>query len=394
MGSIFSDRISDVPRSFIREILKVAVDKSLISFAGGLPNRDLFPVEEIKQAAYQVLDESGKDVLQYSTSEGFAPLRKWISDRYLSAKGLAVDPNEILILSGSQQGLDLMGKILLNEGDNVAIEKPGYLGAIQAFSLYRSRFHQIPLSEEGPDIGELSRVIHKHQVKLLYTVPNFQNPSGATYSQKAREQVTAVLSDTDTILIEDDPYGELRFRGTPNDSFRKLMPENTVLLGTFSKIVVPSFRIGWVVAREDIKEKLLIAKQAADLHTNSLGQRVIYQYLINNDIDKHIELIRAGYGRQREAMVSAIREYLPDSVTFTEPEGGMFLWVTLPPELSSMKLFDIAIEKKVAFVPGTPFYPDNPEHNTLRLNFSSVDEETIREGIRRLNSAIEEYTET
>ena len=388
MGSIFSDRIADVPKSFIREILKVAVDKSVISFAGGLPSRDLFPVSEIRAATDKVFENHGKDVLQYSTSEGYEPLREWIAQRYAVAKGITVAPDDILITSGSQQGLDLLGKTLLNEGDGVAIERPGYLGAIQAFSVYRSRFHQIPLLPDGPDTEILSDVLRQNQAKLLYTVPNFQNPSGTTYSPAKRLEVASIMGRVDTILVEDDPYGELRFRGVPADSFGLLMPENTVMLGTFSKIVVPSFRVGWIVAREDIREKLLVAKQASDLHTSYLGQRVIHQYLEDNDIDAHVEKIRSAYGKQREAMIEAIREYFPEGVEFTEPEGGMFLWVKLPPGMSAMALFDKAIEQKVAFVPGEPFYPDDPEPNTLRLNFSSVDEDTIREGIKRLGKTI------
>jgi 2-aminoadipate transaminase len=389
VGNIFSDRISDVPRSFIREILKVAVNPSIISFAGGLPNRDLFPLDGIRAATERVFSESGKDALQYSTSEGFAPLREWIAKRYAKAMSLEVKPEEILITHGSQQGLDLLGKTLLNEGDHVAIEKPGYLGAIQAFSIYRSRFHQVPLWKDGPDIDTLESAINRFPVKLFYTVPNFQNPSGKSYSQESRRDVAGVLSGTDTLLIEDDPYGELRFRGTPADSFRKLMPENTVLLGSFSKIVAPAFRVGWLVARDDVLEKLLVAKQASDLHTNGPSQRIIHRYLKDNDIDAHIARIREAYGRQREAMVDSIREHFPGDAEFSEPEGGMFLWVKLPGGMSSMELFDKAIERDVAFVPGEPFYPDNPEKDTLRLNFSSVDEDTITEGIQRLARAIE-----
>lgn len=391
MDSIFSDRISDVPKSFIREILKVAVDKSVISFAGGLPNRDLFPVEEIQRATNRVFEEHGRDALQYSTSEGYPPLREWISDRYASKGQGRIGPDDILILSGSQQGLDILGKTLLNEGDHLAIERPGYLGAIQAFSIYRSTFHQILLDDEGPDIGVLSDTLERYPVKLFYTVPNFQNPSGTTYSQQRRRETADLIQESDTILIEDDPYGELRFRGTPAESFKTLAPENTVLLGSFSKIIAPGFRIGWIVARSDIREKLLVAKQASDLHTNYLGQRIVHQYLVDNDIDSHISKIRTSYGRQREAMVQSIERFFPEDIGYTEPEGGMFLWVKLPSGMSAMKLFDAALAKKVAFVPGEPFYPDNPEINTLRLNFSSVDEETIREGIKRLGRAIEEY---
>ena len=387
MGNIFSDRISDVPRSFIREILKLAVDESVISFAGGLPNRDLFPLEEIKKAANKLLEESGKDVLQYSSSEGFFELRAWISGRYQS-KHIHVHPDNILITSGSQQGMDLLGKTLLNDGDNVIIEEPGYLGAIQAFSIYKSTFHPVPVNEEGIELDPFHEVVSNNFVKLFYCVPNFQNPSGISYSEENRKSVAQMLKGKKTILVEDDPYGELRFLGSEKSSFYQFMPENTVLLGSFSKTVVPSFRIGWIVANNQIMEKLVIAKQASDLHTNYFGQRIIHQYLKDNDIDEHINKIRQAYGKQRNAMVSAIQEYFPVEIAYTHPEGGMFLWVTLPPAMSAMEVFKEAIKQKVAFVPGDPFYVNRKDVNTLRLNYSSVDEETIRTGIKRLGDLL------
>lgn len=387
MGNIFSDRISDVPRSFIREILKVAVDESVISFAGGLPNRDLFPLEEIKAATNKVLETSGKDVLQYSTSEGDRGLREWIAKRYES-KGVTVHPDNILITTGSQQGLDLLGKTLLNKGDGVVIEEPGYLGAIQAFSIYRSTFYPVPVTSEGIGLDMLERTITNRPVKLFYCIPDFQNPSGISYSENNRKAVAGILKGKETILVEDDAYVELRFLGEDRMSFRKLIPENTVLLGSFSKIVIPSFRIGWVVAGNDVMEKLVIAKQASDLHTNYFGQRVILQYLMDNDIDEHIKKIRRAYGRQRDAMVRAIKEFFPGGTKYTLPEGGMFLWITLPEGLSAIELFKEAIERKVAFVPGDPFYVNKKNVNTLRLNYSSVDEETIRTGIKRLGDVL------
>ncbi|MEW6602892.1 MAG: PLP-dependent aminotransferase family protein [Nitrospirota bacterium] len=392
MGSIFSDRINDVPRSFIREILKIASDGSIISFAGGLPNRDLFPLKEIRAATNKVLDESGRDALQYSTSEGHSELRQWIADRYSAKKGLNVRPDNILITTGSQQGLDLLGKTILNEGDHVVIEEPGYLGAIQAFSLYKSVFHPAPVSEAGIDTGFLEQALSEFRIKLFYSVPNFQNPSGISYTDANRRDVVNIMKGNSTILIEDDPYGELRFMGEEKQSFYSLMPENAVLLGSFSKIVVPSFRIGWVVAGEEIMEKLVVAKQASDLHTNYFGQRVIHQYLVDNDLDLHIEKIREAYGMQRDAMVDSIREHFPDEVKYTKPEGGMFLWVTLPENLSALDVFNRAIERKVAFVPGDPFYVNRKNVNTLRLNFSSVDEETVRKGIKILGEVLKECT--
>ena len=387
MGNIFSDRISDVPRSFIREILKLGVDESVISFAGGLPNRDLFPVEEIKKATIKLLDEAGKDVLQYSSTEGFIELREWIADRYRS-KHVHVHPDNILITSGSQQGMDLLGKTLLNDGDSVIIEEPGYLGAIQAFSIYNATFHPVPVDEEGIKLDAFHAAVSNHVVKLYYCVPNFQNPSGISYSEENRKSIAHILKGRQTILVEDDPYGELRFLGKAKSSFHQLIPEHTVLLGSFSKTVVPSFRIGWIVAGHQIMEKLVIAKQASDLHTNYFGQRIISQYLKDNDIDEHISKIRYAYGRQRDAMVTAIQEFFPKEVGYTHPEGGMFLWITLPGQLSAMEVFKEAVRQKVAFVPGDPFYVNRKDVNTLRLNYSSLDEVTIRIGIKRLGNVL------
>ena len=387
MGNIFSDRISDVPRSFIREILKIAVDESVISFAGGLPNRDLFPLKEIKDAVNKVLEGSGKDALQYSSSEGYPGLREWISKRY-KVKGLVVKPDNILITTGSQQGLDLLGKTLLNDRDGVVIEEPGYLGAIQAFSIYRATFHPVPLTHEGIQVNRFQQIVSRHAVKLFYCVPNFQNPAGISYSESNRAEVAHILNKKRIVLVEDDPYGELRFLGKDKKSFYNLIRKNVVLLGSFSKIVVPSFRIGWLVAGDEMMDKLIVAKQASDLHTNYFGQRIIYQYLHDNNIDEHIQKIKEAYGKQRDAMVEAIKAYFPEEVSYTLPEGGMFLWVTLPGDLPAIKVFKKAIRNKVAFVPGDPFYVNKKDVNTLRLNYSSVDAETIRIGIKRLGDVL------
>jgi 2-aminoadipate transaminase len=389
MNHIFSDRISDVPRSFIREILKVAVDSSVISFAGGLPNRDLFPVKELQSAANKVFESEGKEALQYSNSEGYEGLREYISERYLDKAGLSIPVENILVTSGSQQGLDILGKTFLNEGDDIIIEEPGYLGAIQAFSVYKSVFNPVPVTEDGMDIDCLEKVISTKSPKLMYTVPNYQNPTGISYSEKNRIAVAEVLKNTSTMLVEDDPYVELRFEGVKKRSFKKILPENTILLGSFSKTIVPSFRIGWITAPNHTMAKLIIAKQASDLHTNYFVQRVIYQYLADNDFDEHIRKITDVYHKQCSAMIKCIKDYFPAEVRHTHPEGGMFLWATLPEGSSSMELFDLAIEDKVAFVPGNPFYINKETTNTLRLNFSCVDEQTIEIGIKRLGKSIE-----
>ncbi|HEX8947816.1 MAG TPA: PLP-dependent aminotransferase family protein [Dissulfurispiraceae bacterium] len=388
MGNIFSDRITDVPRSFIREILKVAIDPAVISFAGGLPNRDLFPAEEIREATQKVFGMHGRDIFQYSNSEGYPKLREYIAERYRQKSGIVVPVEDILITSGSQQGLDLLGKILLNDGDGMVIEEPGYLGAIQAFSIYKPKFLPVPVHDSGMDTQKLRDVLSAERPKLMYTVPNFQNPSGISYSQENRNELSEILRGTRTILIEDDPYGDLRFTGEGKQSFKKLLPDNTVLLGSFSKTVIPGFRLGWVVAPHYIMEKLIIAKQAADLHTSHFTQSIIYQYLADNDIDEHIRRIREAYGRQCRAMLESIRDCFPSEVTYTKPEGGMFLWAELPGNVTSLDLFELAVKDNVVFVPGDPFYIGKKGTRTMRLNFSCVDEGTIRVGIGRLSNAI------
>lgn len=388
MDSLFSDRIADVPRSFIREILKTALQPNVISFAGGLPNRDLFPLEEIKAATTAVLDRHGRDLLQYGNSEGSPELRAFIAERYRKTLGLAVAVEDILITNGSQQGLDLLGKVMLNDGDGLVIEEPGYLGAIQAFSLYRPAFLPVPVSDNGMDVDRLRQALRQGRPKLMYTVPNFQNPSGITYSDENRQAVADTLRGAGTILIEDDPYGDLRFSGRPQRSFRHVLPGNTVLLGSFSKTVAPGFRLGWVVAPKPLMDKLVIAKQASDLHTSHVPQAIIHQYLRDNDIDKHIQVIREAYGRQYRAMLRSMLEHFPDGVTHTQPEGGMFVWAELPEGLAALDLFELAVKENVVFVPGDPFYINKTRTRTMRINFSCVDETAIGTGIERLGAAM------
>ncbi len=387
MDNIFADRITDVPRSFIREILKVALDKNVISFAGGLPNRELFPVKELIESTGHVFDIYGSDIFQYSNSEGYIKLREYIADNYKKS-GVDVSPENILITNGAQQGLDLIGKVLINEGDGLIIEEPGYLGALQAFSLYRPGYFPVRLHDDGMDLDQLKTAV-SGGVKLLYTVPNFQNPSGITYSLKNREEISDIVRNRDVFIVEDDPYRELRFSGDEIPSFKKFIPDRTILLGSFSKTVVPGFRIGWIAAPDEIFEKLLIAKQASDLHSCHFTQYIVYQYLENNDIGSHINKIRDAYGKQCRSMLESIDLYFPDNVSSTRPEGGMFLWATLPAEMSALDLFNLAVKEKVIFVPGDPFYINRKNANTLRLNFSCVDSETINTGIKRLGEAIE-----
>ena len=388
MDKIFADRITDVPRSFIREILKVALDKSVISFAGGLPNRELFPVKELIESTGHVFEIYGSDIFQYSNSEGYIKLREYISETYKKS-GIEISPENILITNGAQQGLDLIGKILINEGDGLVIEEPGYLGALQAFSLFRPQYFPVNLNDVGMDINQFKSALSNTGIKLIYTVPNFQNPSGITYSLKNREEISDILENKNAFIVEDDPYKELRFSGEPVPSFKKYIPDKTILLGSFSKTVVPGFRIGWIAAPDEMFEKLLIAKQAADLHSCHFTQYIVYQFLKNNNIDDHIKKIREAYGKQCKSMLESIEKYFPEGVSSTRPEGGMFLWATLPVGMAAMDLFNMAVKEKVIFVPGDPFYINKKNTNTLRLNFSCVDPETIETGIKRLGEAID-----
>lgn len=390
MSMVYAQRMNRVPRSFIREILKVTENPEVISFAGGLPNPRYFPVQEIAQAASEVLSRPDDCGLQYGPTEGYLPLRQYIAQRYRDRMGLAVAADEILITNGSQQGLDLVGKVFIDRAEVVAVEQPAYLGALQAFSVYEPQFYTVPLLDDGVDMDHLEHLLGTRRVRLFHTVINFQNPSGITYSPPTRRRLAEALGRTETVLVEDDPYGPLRFAGEPAPSMRTWLEGQAVLLGSFSKIVAPGLRLGWVCAPRPIMDKLVIAKQASDLHSNFLCQRILYQYLMNHDLDEHIATITAAYQRQRDAMVQAIESHFPPEVTFTRPQGGMFLWATLPAQLSALDLFERAAAQKVAFVPGTPFFLDNGGLHHLRLNFSNAPEDRIEEGIRRLGAIMKQ----
>lgn len=387
-NDLLAQRIAGVPTSFIREILKVTEQPGIISFAGGLPNQALFPLEAIRRASDAVLTDNGHTALQYSTTEGHSELREWIAERYRKRFGLDIPIEQILITNGSQQALDLLGKVLLNPGDPVLLETPGYLGAIQAFTLYEPRFLPVTLRDENPDQEELEAALAQHTPKLFYTVPNFQNPSGISYSETSRHAVAELLRGKKTLLLEDDPYGELRYRGKEATSFKQLLPEQTILLGSFSKTVLPSFRLGWIVAPPWLMEKLVIAKQSADLHSSGFTQRVLHRYLSDNDYDAHLQTLIESYGKQQRAMLDAIRRHFPETVKHTTPEGGMFIWASLPEGASSMELLEKTLQHQVAFVPGHPFYIDKRDSNTLRLNYTNASMEMIEQGIARLGEVM------
>ncbi len=387
----FSKRIKNTPPSFIREILKVTQNPEIISFAGGLPNPVSFPQEELKISMNRIADKYGAKIYQYSTTMGLDSLRQYIADRYKKLWGMDITIENVIITTGSQQALDLIGKVFVDEGDNVMVEKPSYLGLLQAFCLYQANFVPVSLNDDGLDIDDLKRVISEYKPKVAYLIPNFQNPTGLTYTLENREKVFDVIKDEDLILVQDDPYGELRFEDAERIPYIGLnKSDKNIYLGSFSKIVTPGMRLGYIIANKEIIKMLETAKQASDLHSNIFGQYLISDYLYNNDLDKHIEKIKKLYKTQAAAMVGAMEEYFPKEVKFTRPKGGMFSWVTLKEGTDVLKLFDRAIEKKVAFVPGHPFYVNPQSVNTLRLNYTNADENTIKTGIIRLAEALGE----
>lgn len=391
INNLLSNRIKNTPSSFIREILKVTQKPEIISFAGGLPNPISFPSEELKISMQNITQKYGNKIYQYSTTQGLEILREYIVERYKKLWNMDTTIDNVIITTGSQQALDLIGKCFINEGDKVLVEKPSYLGLLQAFMLYSADFIQTKLNEDGLDIEELKENLKTHKPKLAYLIPNFQNPTGLTYSKENREKVFEVIKDEDLILIQDDPYGELRFTDEDRIPYIGLnQTDKNIYLGSFSKIVTPGMRLGFVIAHKDIIKALETAKQASDLHSNIFGQYLIADYLQNNDLDSHIEKIKTLYKSQANTMVEAMKEYFPSSVKFTTPKGGMFTWVTLQEGKSALELFNIAIKKNIAFVPGDPFYVYEKNVNTLRLNYTNADSETIKEGIKRLAQSISE----
>ncbi|MCL5935376.1 MAG: PLP-dependent aminotransferase family protein [Firmicutes bacterium] len=390
----FSERINNLKASEIREILKITEQPHVISFAGGLPAPELFPVEEMKLVTQKVLEEEGRQALQYTTTEGFTPLRKIIAQRMNIKFGTALNYENILIISGSQQGLDFSGKILLNEGDVVLCESPTYLGAINAFRSYGPRFIEVPTDEKGMITEELEKIINKaDRIKMVYVIPDFQNPTGRTWSVERREKFMEIISRYEIPVIEDNPYGELRFEGYSPKSLKALDTKGLVIfLGTFSKIFCPGYRIGWVAAEEEILEKYILVKQGSDLQSSTIGQREIARYLEMFDLDGHIGEINRVYKARRDLAISTMQKEFPGNLSFTRPEGGLFTWVELPPHVNARGVLVRSLERDVAFVPGGSFYPNGGHENTLRLNYSNMSEDRLVEGIRRLGSILDGYT--
>ena len=381
----FSQRAEQLQSSVIREILKVTMRPEIISFAGGLPSPLTFPVEKMREAFDAVLRREGKIALQYGPSDGYAPLREWVADS-LSIDGARISAEQVLMVSGSQQGLDLLGKVLIDEGSKVLVETPSYLGALQAFSVYQPQFVSVP-TDDGGLIPEAVGAIGA-DARLLYALPNFQNPTGRTLSLARRMQLVETCAALGLPLIEDDPYGALSYQGEPLPKMLTMNPQGVIYMGSFSKILTPGIRLGYVVAPVPLVRKLEQAKQAADLHTAQLTQMVVHEVVKDGFLKQHIPGIRTLYAGQCQAMLDAMAEFFPSCVTWTRPEGGMFTWVTLPQHIDSMQLLEKALGQNVAFVPGASFYANAPQKHTLRLSFVTVPPERIREGIATLGRLI------
>ena len=381
----FSERAKGMQASFIREILKVTQQPEITSFAGGLPSPATFPVEIMKAAFDKVLSTNGKVALQYGPTDGYMPLRQWIADS-LSQNGAKISPEQVLMVSGSQQALDLIGKVLIDEGSKVLVETPSYLGALQAFSVYRPDFHSVPSDEHGLIPSSLDAIAEG--ARLLYALPNFQNPTGRSLSVERRQQLVETCARLNLPLIEDDPYGALSYTGQPSPKMIAMNPEGVIYMGSFSKVLTPGIRLGYVVAPLPMVRRLELAKQAADLHTAQLTQMVVHEVVKDGFLDKHIPTIRELYGNQCKAMLDAMDQHFPKEATWTKPDGGMFIWVELPKHINTMELLDEAIKNKIAFVPGAPFYANEPATNTLRLSFVTVAPDRIRAGIEVLGKLI------
>lgn len=394
MEELLSNRIKLTPPSFIRSILKTAADPEIISFAGGLPNPISFPQNDLLQSMQRIVQNYGSKCFQYSITAGLPELRQYIAERYNKKFGLNLTYENVLITTGSQQALDLIGKVFINQGDGVILEKPSYLGAIQAFSQYQPKFYQVELTEKGMDVEQLKTTL-QNDIKFIYTIPDFQNPTGLSYSAETRNDIYEVLKDKNVVLIEDDPYGDLRFDGVrlPYIGAGKL--KNSIVLGTFSKTVTPGMRTGFIISENtEILRNISVAKEASDLHSNIYTQYLIWDYLTHNDIEEHITKIKTLYKKQSSAMLEAMAKYFPKEIKYTTPHGGMFLWVTLPEGISAMKMFPKALEQKVVYVPADPFYINMKDVNAMRLNYTNADCKTIDEGIKRLGKLFDDIIST
>ena len=394
----YAQRTKSAKSSIIRELLKLTQRPEVISFAGGLPAPEVFPVARFQEACHRVLQTQASTALQYGPTEGYRPLRELIV-AHMARYGVLAGVDNVLITAGSQQALDLIAKLLINRGDRILVECPTYVGALQAFDLMGAEYVTVPIDVNGLQTCEMEQALRSGP-KFMYILPNFQNPGGVTLSRERRDQLVSLSDKYGIPIIEDDPYGQLRYEGehvTPlvvldrinvaRDDGYKL--GNVIYLSTFSKVLAPGLRVAWIVAPPDVIARLSQIKQSTDLHTSSFTQMVVYEAARDGFIDEHVKLIRKVYKQRRDAMLEALHDFFPSEVSWTRPEGGLFLWVTMPPGIDTRRLLDAALRQDVAFVPGDAFYPAGGDAGShMRLNFSNAQPEMIREGIRRLSIAV------
>lgn len=393
MNVEFSERANRIKASEIRELLKLTARPEIISFAGGLPAAELFPLESLAEISKEVILQEGKTALQYSTTEGFNDLREVILKQRLAKVGIHATLDEIFITSGSQQALDFTGKLLINESDQIIVESPTYLGALNAFLAYAPSYVEIPLEEDGMDLDLLEEHLKGGlKAKFLYTIPDFQNPSGITMSLEKRKRLLSLANQYDLIVIEDAPYAELVLEGNQLPPLKSMDTEGRVIyLGTFSKTFTPGLRIGWVVGHPKIIHKFIQIKQGSDLQTSSLDQRIAARYMLQYNLDEHIELIKKVYKKRRDVMIHAMRSSFHKDITFTDSKGGLFTWVKVKETMDTKLIMEEALARNVAFVPGASFFASGDKKNYMRLNYSCMPEEMIEIGIRRLAEVLNKY---
>jgi len=397
---LFSKRANRLRSSEIRELLKITQIPGMISFAGGLPNPKAFPVDIIHECIEKTLKKNSAQSLQYGTTEGLTQLRYALSKRMKEVKNIDCELHDIIITNGAQQALSLAALVFLDPGDTYLTSVPAYLGAVQAFHALEANCESIPMDKEGIDMDSLRRNLERLSrtgvyPKFFYTVPSFQNPSGQTVSFEQRKELLEIASEYDFLIIEDDPYGELIFEGKPTPPIKSLDTKGRVIyISTFSKILAPGFRLGWVIASKEILDKFILAKQAMDLCTNMFSQYVAYEYIKGGYLDTQIECIKTLYKRKRDIMLDSLKKYFPKDVSWTVPKGGMFIWISLPKTIDTRLMFKKALSKKIAYVVGEAFFPEGGNYHSMRLNFSYSTDEEIKEGIQRLAEVIQEEMKT
>lgn len=391
---LLAERTQSMKSSAIRELLKITQLPDVISFAGGLPAPELFPVREIEEACSHLLRREAKTALQYSTSEGHPSLREFLAES-MARFGVHYGPDNVLITTGSQQALDLVGKVFIDPGAFVLTCRPTYLGAIQAWRAYQARFVTVPLDDDGMQVDVLEETVSRVPVRFIYVLPNFHNPAGTTLCEPRRKRLVEIARKHDLLIVEDDPYGALRYEGEDLTPIAALAPERTIYLGTFSKTLTPGLRIGWIIAPTDIRQKLVQAKQGTDLHTSTFDQMIANDIAQRGILSVHVQQLRQAYRERRDTMLDALEEFWPKGTSWTRPQGGLFLWARTPESINSLEMLKIALEHRVAYVPGVNFYPDEDGgENAMRLNFSTAKPEMIVEGIRRLGKTIADALRT